>query len=418
MLKTDGKVLRIGGNPNNEKDWEVCTITDRHCQRHMHALPKSGLNIDIPEVEEETDAVSLDNYEKHSADKSAKEKIDGLLKSIDEGIKGVIDSGKIEQYLSHISKFHNYSFGNQMLIFIQKPEATSVAGYNKWEEMGRQVKKGEKGIDILAPVMIKKKKVDELTGEEKEDTVRIGFRGVKVFDISQTEPALYEFNSEAELAAFANEWEGKGYKVEKDDSKPFAARITGTPDSGAKLLEGEAPQPMKDFIHTQISSIGVDIQYGNVGGGANGASWKDPSTGKVRISVRDDVQPAQQIKTLTHELMHVRLGHLDRMDEYHTSGGGHRGEMEVAVEALSFMVGKHFGLDTGDYSHGYMAGWAKNNPDRVREVLEKDVVPFFKEFMKELPDLGAILPMGTSAAKRRAAKASRPTTKKKSWGKK
>lgn len=417
MSKVDGKVLRVGGNPNNEKDWEICTITDRHCQRHMHALPKSGFSVDIPENNEESDSVSLDSYEKDASEKSAKERIDGLLKSIDEGVKSIIESGKMEQYLSHISKFHNYSFGNQMLIFIQRPNATQVAGYNKWEEMGRQVKKGEKGIEILAPVMIKKKKIDEATGEEKEDTVRVGFRSVRVFDISQTEPALYEFKSESELAAFVSEWEGKGYKVERDSSKPFAARITGNPDSGSKLLEGEAPESMKTFIHSQIESLGVTIKYGNVGGGANGASWKDPSTGKVGISVRDDVAPAQQIKTLTHELMHVKLGHLDRMDEYHTSDGGHRGEMEVAVEALSFMVGKHFGLDTGDYSHGYMAGWATNNPDKIRRVLEEDVVPFFKEFMKELPTLEPELPMGTAAQKRRAYKAARPAAKK-SWRKK
>jgi antirestriction protein ArdC len=376
----------------------------------MHPVGKlTALSLDLETPETDSDAVSPDAYEKSEEANSAKERIDALLKSIDDGINGVIESGDIEKYLAHISKFHGYSFGNQMLIYIQKPDASQVAGYNKWEEMGRQVRKGERGIDILAPIMIKKKKTDESTGIEVEDTVRIGFRGVKVFDVSQTEPALHEFKNEEEVAAFTKEWSDKGYTVERDSEKPYAARITKTPQGGAKLLEGEAPPVMTSFIETQISSSGATIQYGGVGGGANGSSEKD-GMGGVIIKVRDDVSKAQQVKTLTHELMHVKLGHLDRMDEYHTKDGGHRGEMEVAVEALSFMVGKHFGLDTGDYSHGYMAGWAMNNKDKVKRVLQEDVVPFFKEFMKSLPNLEAEMPMGTAAVKRRDSKAAKKTT--------
>jgi hypothetical protein len=416
-MNIDGKVLRIGGNPTVDKDWEVCTITDRHCQRHMHSIPKEGHSVDLGDSSDSTDGTSLESYEKQTEEKASKDRIDGLLKSIETGIQSVIDGGDIEKYLSHISKFHNYSFGNQMLIWLQKPDASQVAGYNKWEEMGRQVKLGEKGIDILAPIMIKKKKKDEVLGIEVEDSVRIGFRAVRVFDVSQTEPALHEFKNEEEVAAFEKEWTDKGYTVERDATKPYSTRITKSPQGGAKLLEGEAPPVMTSFIESQISSVGATIQYGGVGGGANGSSEKTDS-GEVLIKVRDDVSKAQQVKTLTHELMHVKLGHLDRMDEYHTKDGGHRGEMEVAVEALSFMVGKHFGLDTGDYSHGYMAGWAVSNKDKIKDVLEKDVVPFFKEFMKTLPNLEPEMPMGTSAAKRRAYKEAKGSSKKTTWRKK
>ena len=411
MLNTKGKVLRIGGNPNNPKDYETCTVTDHTCPRHVHIERiKKTKATDVIEIEEtQDDAMSVfsDNN-----DLSSKERIDGLMKAIEDGVQNVIDSGDMEKLLGHMSKFHRYSFGNQMLIYIQKPESTEVAGYNKWEEMGRQVKKGERGIEILAPVFIKKKK-EEDDGTIKEETYT-RFRSVRVFDISQTEPALYEFGSQAELDSFKKEWEDKGYEVTLDNSKPFAAKITASPKGGTKLLEGQAPVAMKSFVLNKIESEGIEIQYGNVGGGANGASWKDPQSGAVRISVRDDVSEAQQVKTLTHELMHVRLGHLDRMDEYHTSGGGHRGEMEVAVEALSFMVGNHFGLDTSDYSHGYMAGWAKSNKDRLKQVLENDVVPFFKDFLGELPE-NEHPPMGTSAAKRRAFKEANKGKSKSSW---
>lgn len=413
MAKVE-KVLRVGGNPNNPKDWEVCTVTDHVCPRHVHIERISKTKAtDVVEIEEaNSDPMSVFD---ENADMSSKERIDGLMKAIEDGVDRVIESGDIDNLLEHMGKFHRYSFSNQMLIYIQKPESTEVAGYNRWEEMGRQVKKGERGIEILAPIFIKKKK-EEDDGTVKEETFT-RFRSVRVFDISQTEPALYEFNSQEELEAFQKEWEGKGYEVTLDSAKPFSARITASPKGGTRLLEGQAPPAMKSFVLNSIESQGVEIQYGNVGGGANGASWKDPSTGAIRISVRDDVSEAQQVKTLTHELMHVRLGHLDRMDEYHTSDGGHRGEMEVAVEALSFMVGNHFGLDTSDYSHGYMAGWARSNKARLKEVLEKDVAPFFKDFLGELPE-EEHPPMGTSAIKRRALKESQKSKSKTSWRKK
>lgn len=411
-VRKDGKVLRVGSDPTVESNWETCTITDRACPRHIHSVPtnkKTDLNFDS---EDENETVTAAEYGDNA--ENPKAKIEALMKAIEEGVDSVIESGEIENLLAHMGQFHNYSFGNQMLIYIQKPEAKEVAGYNRWEEMGRQVIKGERGIEILAPVMIKKKK-EEDDGTIKEETFT-RFRVVRVFDVSQTEPALYEFKDQAELDAFTKEWEDKGYTVTKDDSKPFSARITSTPKSPAKLLEGQAPPQMKSFVLEKIQAEGVSIQYGNVGGNANGASWKDETTGEIKISVRDDVSEAQQVKTLTHELMHVKLGHLDRMDEYHTKDGGHRGEMEVAVEALSFMVGNHFGLDTGDYSHGYMAGWARSNKGKLKEVLEKDVIGFFKEFMNELPKQETeALPMGTAATRRREFKAKRGVSNKKTW---
>lgn len=406
-MATQEKVLRINGDASNPKDWTFCHVGET-CNLHVHKnkIPKAN-KTSLGEGEDlSNDALNVFEEDKTQ---SSKERIDGLLKSIEIGVDEVIESGDIEKLMAHMSQFHNYSFSNQMLIYIQNQNATEVAGYNKWEEMGRQVKQGERGMSILAPIFIKKEKETE-DGNIKEETFT-RFREVKVFDVSQTEPALYEFKDQAELDAFKNEWESKGYEVTADSEKPYAARITGSPKGGAKLLEGQAPPVMKSFILDKISAQGVDIQYGNVGGGANGASWKDPSTGAVRISVRDDVSEAQQVKTLTHELMHVRLGHLDRMDDYHDGNGGHRGEMEVAVEALSFMIGNHFGLDTGDYSHGYMAGWAKKNKERLKEVLSKDVAPFFKEFLSELPSTEKP-PMGTSAIRRREWKAKQGTKKK------
>lgn len=342
-----------------------------------------------------------------------KEHTEGLLKAIEVGVENIAESGQIENFIKHMSKFHNYSLNNQMLIWIQNPEASQVAGYNRWEETGRQVRKGEKGLEILAPITFKVKNKDKADGEEDERTIMKGFRVVRVFDISQTEPAEHVFKTEKERDAFIEEWSQKGYEATINQSNPLSLTISKTPESPAKILQGEAPKAMVDFVEDEIKELNVKVEYksSQLMGGANGQSWKDPVTGETRISVRDDVDDAQKYKTLVHEIMHVRLGHLDRMEDYHNGEGGHRGDMEVAVEALSFMVGDRFGLNTSDYSTGYMALWSKQNKDKLKNVLNNDVMPFYKKISSKLPSIEEETPpMGTVAQKKKAAKPSKKKT--------
>lgn len=356
----------------------------------------------------------LQGEEKTWAEKQ-KEHTEQLIKNIETGVENLASSGQIENFMQHLVKFHKYSFNNQFLIWMQNPEATQVAGYNRWEEVGRQVRKGEQGLEVLAPVMIKIKDKDKLTGEDVERQYMKGFRSVYVFDVAQTDPAEHVFQTEEQKRAFISEWESKGYTAEVNPQNPLSVTITKPPQSPAKLLEGEAPQEMKNFVESELENLGVKVELMSTEkmGGANGQSWKDPATGEIKVSVRDDVDDAQKYKTLVHELMHVQLGHLDRMDEYHNAG--HRGEMEVAVEALSYMIGNRFGLDTSDYSTGYMAMWSKQNKDRLKKVLDEDVVPFYKTLAEKLPSLEEEeLPMGTQAQKRRAAKKNKKTR----WSKK
>lgn len=334
-----------------------------------------------------------------------KEHTEQLIKNIETGVENLAASGQIENFIKHMSSFHNYSFNNQFLIYMQNPNATQVAGYNRWEEVGRQVRKGEQGLEVLAPVMIKLKDKDKITGEEVERQYMKGFRSVHVFDVAQTDPAEHVFQTEEQKQAFISEWENKGYSAEINPQNPLSVTITKPPQSPAKLLEGEAPQEMKNFVESELENLGVKVELMSKEkmGGANGQSWKDPSTGEIKVSVRDDVDDAQKYKTLVHELMHVQLGHLERMDEYRNAG--HRGEMEVAVEALSYMIGNRFGLDTSDYSTGYMAMWSKQNKDKLKKVLDEDVVPFYKTLAEKLPSFEEEpLPMGTQAQKRRTAK--------------
>jgi len=345
-----------------------------------------------------------------------KEHTEGLLKTIETSVENLAASGDIENFMQHMSKFHQYSFHNQVLIWVQNQEATQVAGYNRWEEMGRQVRKGEKGMDILAPVIIKAKEKDQITGEETTKEIMKGFRAVKVFDLAQTEPAEYLFKTNQERDEFIAEWETKGYTAEINPENPMKVTISKAPESPAKLLKGQAPAEMVSFVEQELKTLGVEVEEKSAGsmGGANGQSWK-AQDGSIRISVRDDVDDAQKYKTLVHEIMHVQLGHLDRTDDYHTGEGGHRGEMEVAVEALSFMVGSRFGLDTSNYSTGYMALWSKQNKEKLKKVLNEDVMPHYKKISERLPQLEETTPpMGTAAQRKREVKAST----KKNWRRK
>lgn len=402
--KTDGTVT-VSGN-----DGKIITNLPSNETLKQAKTKADALTAELSNTTDSNEMSYAEKQKKHTEE---------LMRSIEANVDIMIESGQIDQFVAHMQKFHNYSLNNQMLIWIQNPEATQVAGYNRWEETGRQVRKGEKGLEILAPITFKVKEPHPITGEEVEKTYMKGFRSVRVFDISQTDPAEYIFANETERNTFINEWESKGYTAAINPNNPLSVTITETPQSPAKLLEGEAPKEMITFVEQEFEKAGItpSTNHDTVLGEANGASWKDPHTGEIKVAVKSTLDEAQKYKTLVHELMHIKLGHLDRMDEYHSANGGHRGEMEVAVEALSYMVGNRFGLDTSNYSTGYMAGWARQNKNKLKEVLEKDVLPFYKEITDSLPSIEkALPPMGTQASRKHAAKKS--TKRKTKWRKK
>src|SRR5438105_9336457 len=211
-----------------------------------------------------------------------------------------LESGQsdvLTQYLNAMARFHNYSFGNIMLIARQKPQATNVAGIRTWNSLGRSVKRGEKGILILAP-MIGRKKTEgatESTADAKESTAQLyGFRAVYVFDISQTEgkdlPALTE--------------------VEGD--------VTGYRERLVKFVEAQS----------------IELRYSDKIGSAKGLSQGG------KITLLSGMQPAEEFSTLVHEIGHEML---------------HRGERrtlttkslrETEAEAVAFVVCQAIGLDT------------------------------------------------------------------------
>lgn len=231
------------------------------------------------------------------------------------GVAALTGSAEWLQWLRVSARFHNYSFNNQMLIALQCPEATRVAGYKAWQGMGRHVRKGEHGIWILAPST--RKVTDEATGEESRRVV--GFRAVPVFDVSQTE----------------------------GDPLPDAPRPV--------LLDGQAPEGMWSAMAGMVASEGYSLERGDCGQ-ANG--FTRPLDRVVRV--RDDVSDAMAARVLCHELAHVLL-HADNIEDY----AMHRGVSEVEAESISHIVSDVCGLPTDAYAIPYIAGWSNGKADVI-----------------------------------------------------
>lgn len=263
------------------------------------------------------------------------ERLAELTDRLESGIKDLYASGRYADYLAAMSKFHSYSYGNALLILFQCPTATNVAGYNTWKNVfDRQVKRGEKGIQILAPcpyqraAMVEKK--DPATGEtlygadgkpvKEPGFVRATrFRIVTVFDVSQTE----------------------GRELPNISVSELSGEVTGFEDISARL-SALSPLP---------------IVFEAVSGRAKGYCSFDEG----RIVVRPGMSQVQTLKTLIHEITHAKLHAPDHSGD----GPKLRGEAEVEAESVAFVVCQHFGIDTSDYSFGYVAGWS-----RGRELAE------------------------------------------------
>ena len=279
-------------------------------------------------------------------------------------MKELFESEKYKSYLSTMSKFHNYSFNNTLLIAMQKPEATLVAGYQAWQKnFERHVNKGEKAIRILAPAPYKIKeerdKLDPVTGEmmfdengmpQKEETeVTIpAFRAVSVFDVSQT------------------------------DGKPIPELEV---NELLSTVEG-----YEDFVQALMNISPVPIAFEDIPGDSKGYF----STAEKRIAVQENMSESQTLKTMVHEVAHSML-HDKEVNQSMDIPVKDRNTKEVEAESVAFTVCQHFGIDTSDYSFGYIAGWSsgrnmkelKSSLDTIRKTAS-ELITGIEGAMQEL----------------------------------
>lgn len=272
-------------------------------------------------------------------------KLNEITDRLEQGITKLFDSDRYKEYLNVMSKFHNYSLNNTLLIAMQKPDATYIAGYNAWKNnFGRSVMKGEKGIRILAPspykIRQKVEKKDPQTGkkildkegkpviEEKEITIP-AFKVVSVFDVSQTEGR--------ELPTIAVDM------------------LTGAVDR------------YKDFFTALEKISPVPIAFENIEGGVHGYyHLKDK-----RIAIQKDMSELQTLKTAIHEIAHAKLHDIDLKVQRDKQNQLDSRIQEVEAESVAYTVCQHYGLDTSDYSFGYIAGWSSGRDlTELRASLE------------------------------------------------
>jgi len=235
-----------------------------------------------------------------------------VLERLREGITNLTSSDQWTQWLDIQRRFHNYSWGNCLLIALQRPDATRIAGYRRWQEMGRHVLKGEKGIAILAPIIYRNKIESE---DAETDAISHGvvtaFRPAYVFDVSQT------------------------------DGEPLP-EVT-------HRLTGPEPRGAFQSLVTVAEGFGFHVELSDSLGSTNG----DFNFDLNRIRINENVEAAQAVKTLAHEIGH---GLLHRPETYPADAT--RGLLELEAESVAYVVCSELGLDSSQYSFGYVAGWA------------------------------------------------------------
>lgn len=258
------------------------------------------------------------------------ERVAELTDRLENGVKELYASDSYAQYISAMAKFHHYSFGNALLILFQCPHATNVAGYGTWKELGRQVKKGEKGIMILAPcnfrATLEQKKIDPVTGQtlygpdgqpltEKVKIAPNRFKIAHVFDLSQTEGRELPRIGVYELTGDVSDY-------------------TGIYDRLSAL--SPLPVVQEDF---QREAKGYTSFVEN------------------RIVIKPGMSQVQTIKTLVHEIAHAKLHKPEDLATEQTPK--ERRQKEVEAESIAYVVCQYFGIDTSDYSLAYVAGWSR-----------------------------------------------------------
>lgn len=308
--------------------------------------------------------------------KNGKDRLKEIIDSIEKGIKEVFESGRYTEYLQVMSRFHNYSFNNTMLIYMQKPDATLVAGFNKWKDkFERNVNKGEKGIKIIAPTPYKKKiekdvldpdtklpmrdENGEIIKEEKEVSIP-SFRPVTVFDVSQT--------SGKELPTLASDLNGK---VENFDMLKEA-------------ISRSAPVPIS-FKPLRPDTDGYF------------------SPKRQEIVIREGMGEVQTVCAMIHESAHAKLHNPAYIPETDDKSKLSRSDEEVQAESIAYTVCAYFGIETGKNSFGYLASWSQNKElkelkeslDIINKTSSDLITAIEKNYKAIVKERGAELPSQT-----------------------
>lgn len=297
-------------------------------------------------------AYDTSTFDPKAAAEARKAEMEEITSKLEKGVKDIFDGANYQQYLNFCAKLPRYSVNNQILIMMQKPDATMCQSFTNWKEVNRHVRKGEKGIRILAPAPYKMQKEQEKVdasgktildkdGEPVKETVEVtinAFRPVSTFDVSQTE----------------------GEPI----PSPGVDELTGSVEGYETLLAA-----IKEVVPVPISFEQIDS-------GAKGFYHLEEN----RIVVQEGMSEAQTVKTLLHEASHQALHSKAAMDS--AGDKKSKNQKETEAESVAYVVCQHYGIDTSDYSFPYVATWSadkevpelKASLDTIRRTASELIV--------------------------------------------
>lgn len=297
-------------------------------------------------------AYDTSTFDPKAAAEARKAEMEEITSKLEKGVKDIFDGANYQQYLNFCAKLPRYSVNNQILIMMQKPDATMCQSFTNWKEVNRHVRKGEKGIRILAPAPYKMQKEQEKVdasgktvldkdGEPVKETVEVtinAFKPVSTFDVSQTE----------------------GEPI----PTPGVDELTGSVEGYETLLA-----TIKDVVPVPISFEQIDS-------GAKGFYHLEEN----RIVVQEGMSEAQTVKTLLHEASHQALHSKEAMDSAGEKKS--KNQKETEAESVAYVVCQHYGIDTSDYSFPYVATWSadkevpelKASLDTIRRTASELIV--------------------------------------------
>ncbi len=318
----DHVIVGPGNDYYSFQEKGVLPVPNLKFETNIDRLEYGGMKVaETATMEKQEQKMSTEEY------REMKEaELKAITDKLEQGVSDVFSSDKYKQFLDTMAKFPRYSVNNNILIMMQKPDAQMCQSFTGWKEMGRFVKKGEKGIKILAPapytIQREQTKLDDRgkpmmdkDGEPIMESVEIkvnAFKVVSTFDVSQTDGK--------ELPSLGVE------------------ELTGGVDGYGTFLEA-----LKEVCP-------VPMTFENIEGGAKGFY----SQTEKRIAIQEGMSEAQTVKTAIHEMAHQKLHAIENNGPKQT-----RGSKEVEAESVAYTVCQHYGIDTSDYSFSYVAGWSE-----------------------------------------------------------
>jgi hypothetical protein len=291
----------------------------------------------------------MTDLERQAAVALREEKLEQARQKLENGVIELVGSGRWEEYLKFLSHFHRYSFNNLILILLQFPKATQCASYRTWKQLGRQVRKGERGIEILVPVLARVRPGPKPHSANDEDEPGIEFPSDAITDRGESRPAAYQ------VVGFKI---GHTFDISQTEGDPIPTLVNmalAGDDRGVyAALAGFAKQVLHidvELVEAHSPTWGGACRYGDEGRA-------------VQILVAGDRSLLFRAQTLAHELGHALL-HSDQQYRMQTP----RSRIECEAESVAFCILHHFGLDVGEVAFGYLAHWG-DGENALTDLLE------------------------------------------------